>query len=172
MMPKERVSMVEALMRDDPVPSASAVFAGVTITLVPPMTRFSLRTRDAEGLPARALSSAAYANGTALHLGPDEWLLLMPEGSEVAASGALTDVSHRNLGLTIEGPKAEALIQTGCALNLSPATFPVGKVTRTLFEGVELVLWRTSETGFHIELWRSFASHLWDALGLAADDLA
>jgi sarcosine oxidase subunit gamma len=109
-----------------------------------------------------------------LCLGPDEWLLLLPIGAAAPAIEgvhALTDIGHRNLGLTVEGPMAEALLLTGCALDLQRA-FPTGKATRTLFDGVEIMLWRTGEQSFHIEVWRSFAAYLWTALDLAASDFA
>ena len=47
----------------------------------------------------------------------------------------------------------------------------MNKVTRTLHEGVEIVLWRTDEDGFHVEVWRSFAEHLFASLALNAGDL-
>jgi sarcosine oxidase subunit gamma len=161
--------MVDALL---PVPGGAASYPGVTIAVTGAQTRFSLRTRDGAGLPS-ILSSADFAGGTALGLGPDEWLLLLPDGARapaLAGTHALTDVSHRNIGFTVEGPSAEALLQTGCPLDLSLAAFPVGKVTRTLYETVEIVLWRQAE-GFRVEAWRSFTPWLWEALTLAAGDL-
>ncbi|QXQ08428.1 sarcosine oxidase, gamma subunit [Sphingosinicellaceae bacterium] len=137
--------------------------------------RFSLRSRGADGLPAKVLSTAPFAGGTALCLGPDEWLLLLPDGSpppDVAGVHALTDVGHRNVGIVVSGPSAATLLQTGCPLDLAVAAFPVGKATRTLYETVEIVLWRQAEDRFHVEVWRSFASYLWDALDLAAGDRA
>lgn len=162
------------LVRDVAVPRVPAVHPGVTIALANACARFSLRARSPEGLPAKVLASASFADGSALCLGPDEWLLLLPEESappEIAGLHALTDIGHRNIGLTVEGPQAAALMLTGCALDLDRA-FPPGKVTRTLYEGVEIILWRTGEMRFHIEVWRSFAAHLWAALDLAAGDLA
>ena len=146
---------------------------GVTIAPAPDAARYSLRTRSADGLPA-ILASAAFAGGHALGLGPDEWLLILPEDAlapTIASIHALTDIGHRNIAFLIDGPQAEALLQCGVALDLSQAAFPVGKVTRTLHEGVEIVLWRTGETRFHVEVWRSFGEHLSRALELNAGDL-
>lgn len=146
---------------------------GVSIAAAPPATRYSLRTRTGEGLPA-LLASAPFAGGHALGLGPDEWLLILPDGAAppaIEGVHALTDISHRNVALTVEGPRAAMLIQCGCALDLSLAAFPVGKATRTLHEGVEMVLWRTGEQSFRIEAWRSFMAHLHAALVLTTCDL-
>ena len=167
--------MVEALVLASPLPGLPVARTGVTVAAAPMLARFSLRTRDADGLPAKVLSTAPYAEGTALCLGPDEWLLLLPDGSPppaIAGVHALTDVGHRNVGIVVTGQHAATLLQTGCPLDLALAAFPVGKATRTLYETVEIVLWREAEDRFHVEVWRSFASYLWDALDLAAGDIA
>jgi sarcosine oxidase subunit gamma len=164
--------VIDVLTRDHVVPAA-AVHPGVTISRAQPFARYSLRTRDADGLPGKVLTTAPFAGGTALCVGPDEWLLLLPENAPppaIAATHALTDIGHRNIGFVIDGPKAEALLLTGCALDLQ-RDFPTGKATRTVYEGVEIILWRTGPDIFHVEIWRSFAGYLWDALDLAAGDL-
>jgi sarcosine oxidase subunit gamma len=156
----------------DPWPTTPAAHNGVTIAAAPPLARYSLRTRSPEGLPG-ILASVPFAGGHALGLGPDEWLLILPEGTPppTIEGVALTEVSHRNVALTIEGPNAQALLQCGVALDLALPAFPIGKATRTLHEGVEIVLWRTGEAAFHIEVWRSFGGHLFRALDLTASDL-
>ena len=157
----------------DPFPSAPLVRDGVTIAAAPAAARYSLRTRTPARLPG-ILASAAFAGGHALGLGPDEWLLILPDGApppEITGLHALTDIGHRNVAFMVEGAKAEALVQCGIALDLSLAAFPVGKVTRTLHEGTEIVLWRTGETAFRIEVWRSFAAHLLGALEIVANDI-
>ena len=157
----------------DTLPIAPVVHDGVTIAPAPAAARYSLRTRSPEGLPP-ILKAAPFAGGHALGLGPDEWLLLLPGGAAPPAIDgvhALTDIGDRNVGFAIEGPNAAPLLQCGVALDLALAAFPVGKATRTLHEGVEVALWRTGETRFHIEVWRSFAGHLFAALDLNAGDL-
>lgn len=152
---------------------APVVHDGVTIAPAPAAARYSLRRRSPEGLPS-LLRAARFADGHALGLGPDEWLLILPEGATpptIAGVHALTDIGDRNVGFAIEGPNAGPLLQCGVALDLALTAFPVGKATRTLHEGVEIVLWRTGETAFLIEVWRSFAGHLARALALNAGDL-
>jgi sarcosine oxidase subunit gamma len=169
---KARGSMIEPLPRHEPIASPAARHPSVTIALGGPRTRFSLRTRTPAGLPRAMLTTAPFGDGTALCLGPDEWLLILPDASPapmVEGVHALTDISHRNVAIEVDGPGAVALLQTGCALDLR--RFPVGKATRTLFEGVEIILWRTGKARFHVETWRSFATHLWAVLDLAGGDL-
>jgi sarcosine oxidase, subunit gamma len=108
---------------------------------------------------------------TALWLGPDEQLLLGPEDQSANNHAALqsalapyphslVDVSHRQIGLTITGTEAQDLLAAGCPLDLDLAVFPVDMCTRTVFAKAEIVLWRTCEQQFHVEVWRSYANYL------------
>jgi sarcosine oxidase subunit gamma len=130
--------------------------------------------------PTKPLSSAAAGARAALWLGPDEWLLIAEEAAgdlgaklEAALGGVfhtLVDVSHRQVGLWVEGAKAERLLASGCPLDLDLSAFPVGMSTRTLFVKAEIGLWRPVETGFHIEVLRSFAPYVAHMLNEAARD--
>jgi sarcosine oxidase subunit gamma len=119
----------------------------------PPMARFLFR-----GLEAAV-------SGTALRLGPDEFLLLLPEGEAPVLEGnSLVDISHRQTGIVLEGPDAANILNAGCPLDLDEAAFPVGMATRTLFMKADIVLWRVAAQKFHIEVWRSFAPYVWSLL--------
>ncbi|GAA0336911.1 sarcosine oxidase subunit gamma [Sphingomonas oligophenolica] len=164
--------MIEAPIRSDPLPAEPVCHAGVTLSLAPARVRYSVRTRVPRDLPVKVTTTAPFGSGTALCLGPDEWLLMLLDGTPAPAipgAHSVTDVSHRSIGIKIEGPKAEALLLTGCALDLG-RDFPAGKATRTLYDGVEIILWRIGVESFHIDVWRSFAPYLWAALELAASD--
>ena len=147
----------------------------------PPRTRFSLRVgldvaaarATAAGLPISTVPCRAVSNGdwSALWLGPDEQLLIGPEGGgssmkaliEQALGGlqySLVDVSHRQGVIAINGTRAAAMISTGCPLDLDIRQFPVGACTRTVFAKAEIVLWRRAIESFHVEVWRSFAPYL------------
>ncbi|MFZ9487431.1 MAG: sarcosine oxidase subunit gamma, partial [Alphaproteobacteria bacterium] len=119
----------------------------------------------------------------ALWLGPDEWLLLAPRAEEDAAEDALrraldgaphslVRVSDRHAALTASGPRAGALLATGCPLDLDDAAFPEGMCTRTLLGKAEIVLWRHRPASFRIEVRRSFAAYAWDFLQEAAREHA
>jgi sarcosine oxidase subunit gamma len=73
---------------------------------------------------------------------------------------SLVDVSHRQIGLIASGPAAARALNAGCPLDLDPHAFPVGFATRTLFDKVEIVLWRRAPATFQVEVWRSFAPYL------------
>jgi sarcosine oxidase, subunit gamma len=124
----------------------------------------------------RAMTQAARAT---LWLGPDEYLLLSGiDGSEVAADEsqaaaagalelalegmphALVDISHRQFALEVSGPHAATILSGGCPLDLDLSEFPVSMCTRTVFAKADVVLWRTREDAFHVEVWRSFAGYV------------
>ena len=135
------------------------------------------------GLTGR-INSATVAEGcTALRLGPDEWMLLAEADSDLWLAArirdaakdvavSVVDISHRNAGLVIVGPAAEAVLAVGCPLPLDSAAFPVGRATRTVLAKAEIVLWRQAGDRFHIEVARSFAPYVVALLGVAIEDEA
>jgi sarcosine oxidase, subunit gamma len=155
----------------------------------PPAARFILRGSEAvrvscgmafgADLPSQLGPAGEGAGRAALWLGPDEWLLIA-DGADATDIGgvlesvldgtahSLVDVSHRQIGLTASGPAAARVLNAGCPLDLDLKAFPVGMATRTVFDKVEIVLWRRAEATFHIEIWRSFAPYLVGSLAEAA----
>jgi sarcosine oxidase subunit gamma len=118
-----------------------------------------------------------------LWLGPDEFLLLdlgpgdgssgesraaVPQNLEDALAGAphaLVDVSHRQFALEISGAHAATILSGACPLDLDTRAFPVGMCTRTVLAKADIVLWRTGQSTFHLEVWRSFAAYVSGVLG-------
>jgi sarcosine oxidase subunit gamma len=118
----------------------------------------------------------------ALWLGPGEYLLLdmaagPADGSDpppdrnaatfsefesalAQVPHALVDVSHRQFALEVSGPRAAAILNGACPLDLDLHEFPVGMCTRTVFAKADIVLWRTHGNSFHVEIWRSFAGYV------------
>jgi sarcosine oxidase, subunit gamma len=152
---------------------------------LPPATRFVFRgdaaARAAAGaafgvmLPESACRAAREGARAALWLGPDEHLLLAADGEgasiETMLSHALdghayslVEVSHRQVGIRVQGSRAEWLLESQCPLPLNLRDFPVGMCTRTIFSKAEVVLWRTSPEAFHLEVWRSFATYVVELL--------
>lgn len=166
--------MADAVARTAPIPAEPAVFDGVTIALGAPLARYSLRARDttalakliARKLPAKIGSS----EGEVCALGPDEWLLRTAEGTTIPDGAglplAVVDISERAIALVVEGPRAEAVLQSGCPRNLGQ--FAVGEARRTVLEGIEIILLCTAPERFEIDVWRSFAPYLHLALTTVA----
>ena len=164
----------------------------LTVELMPERTRYNLRVKPsdvasvkkASGLKLPAKMGAFSKTGEQLifKLGPDEWFI-----SDVPASArklekimtklsqdfvlSVTDVSHRNIGFTLSGEMARRCVNAGCPLDMSLEAFPVGKVSRTVYESAPIQLYRAGEQEFHIECWRSFAPYLRDFFLAFAKDL-
>lgn len=158
------VSAAELKLGTEPVQGA-----GVRLSRAEGKVRYSLRARDPavlEGVISHALPRKIgdTAGGIAC-LGPDEWYLILPDNFDLARGEGLpvsvVDVSSRALGLVLEGPGALAVLSSGCPLDL--AKLGVGHATRTVFETVEIIIWREAEDRWHVEVWRSFATWLWNA---------
>jgi sarcosine oxidase subunit gamma len=59
---------------------------------------------------------------------------------------------------------AATLINHGCPLDLFDDAFPVGMCTRTLFAKAEVILWRTENHSYRLEIERSLATYAWQML--------
>jgi sarcosine oxidase, subunit gamma len=144
----------------------------------PPATRYVFRGGDAArsacsrafdaDLPHGLGSAAVGDDRIAIWLGPDEWLLIAegvdPEimaGELEAALGttphSLVDVAHRQIGLDVRGSFAARALSAGCPLDLRMSAFTVGMATRTIFDKAEIILWRSEDVSFRVEVARSFA---------------
>ncbi|MBE7185655.1 MAG: sarcosine oxidase subunit gamma [Methylobacterium mesophilicum] len=161
---------------------------GVSLTLVPPAFRISLRGPEASlsaleealGLALPRLPKTSSEEGTraALWIGPDEWLVIdtdtdpLPACRGVEALHSAVDISHRNVGLAVSGKYAAEAVNGGCPQDLSPEAFPVGACSRTVLGKIEIVLWKTAEDSFRVECWRSFSPYAFAFLTAAARDAA
>ncbi len=167
--------MSEILARTDPVPMTPLEAEGVRLSLAPPMARYSLRARHVSAITAllggNVPGKIGHVEGDVACLGPDEWLWrsahqgTAPTGD---AAVAVVDISERSICLIVEGPRAATILNSGCPLDLD--RFAVGRATRTIYETVEIILFHESEDRWQVEVWRSFAPWLWQALSAAASD--
>ena len=122
-------------------------------------------------LPQKPKTSADGMGVTALWLGPDEWYLfasdsINPAGKVAGANvfHSAVDISHRNVGIMVQGKGAADVINAGCPQDLSLTAFPVGACSRTMLGKSEIILLRTDVDAFRIEVWRSFATYAFDFL--------
>ena len=141
----------------------------VRLSIASDLVRYSMRARDPavlEGILGREIPKRIGDTDAGIAcLGPDEWYVVLPDNFDLPRGEGLpvsvVDVSSRALGMVLEGPGALAVLSSGCPLDL--ARLGVGRATRTVFETVEIVVWRESEERWHVEVWRSFAPWLWHA---------
>ena len=180
--------MAELAQRRPPVIASTG-----WLKLLPPAGRWVLHGGSGARALAAPVWGAAFSeeacraivagSRATLWLGPDEFLLLdlgpddgssgesratVPQGLEGALAGAphaLVDVSHRQFALEISGAHATTILSGACPLDLDARAFPVGMCTRTVLAKADIVLWRTGQSTFHLEVWRSFAAYVSGLLG-------
>jgi heterotetrameric sarcosine oxidase gamma subunit len=166
--------------RAHPLPAQAgnaAECSAVVLAPAPSLTRLAVRAGQQAAialagmlrvaLPTTPCRSRRTSERAALWLGPDEWLVLAEDGTAFPtahAGASIVDVSHRDTALSVSGPRAAWAINAFCALDLHSAAFPVGMCTRTAFGKAQIVLWRTGDESFHIEVARSFAPYVWACL--------
>lgn len=132
-------------------------------------------------LPAAMLQSGTARGWSALHLAPDEWLLIGAVDASVDMIDAfavlgrelpvsLVDISDRGLAFDLVGGGVEELLAAGCPMDLAEASFPIGGCTRTLFGKAMVMLWRSGPASFRLEVARSFAPYVLALLARAVDE--
>jgi heterotetrameric sarcosine oxidase gamma subunit len=161
---KANAYMVERMHPLAALAAALSESAEVRLAALPTGARWIIRGDTMDVGLAKPEVCRATVNGdhALLWLGPDEYLLLAPEG--VNGGPMATDVSHRDTAIEVFGPRAALVINAFCALDLHASAFPVGMCTRTIFAKAQIILWRTDAETFRIEVARSFASYVWGCL--------
>lgn len=172
------------LTQSSPLDNA-AVSAGPQLVMAPlsDCARYSLRIAKkhlpkasrafGHDIPEKIGVMSSKGESSVLCLGPDEWLLLTPEGEGEAIAArfaeigeqaihSLVDVGHRSVGIDISGPAAVMVLNAGCPLDLD--AMPVGGCTRTVLDKAEIILMKTGKKQYRVEIARSFADYVWTFL--------
>jgi len=178
--------------------AAALAAAPVGLRELPLLAQVAVRLHDAPGSPPRrAGSPAGFAvvasalgftlpdvpntttgdgTRTALWLGPDEWLIVGPAGTERALEATLADALPRDVGsviglsanrtvLELRGPLARDVMAAGCALDLHPRAFGPGDCAQTMVARAAVILHQTdAEPVYRIFVRGSFAGYLADWL--------
>lgn len=176
--------------RRDELAALAARVPGATLHEEPFLTQLNLRVQPGSPaiarierllelrLPARPNTVAESADGTraAVWLGPDEWLIVAPDGAageltdllSVALEydlGSAVDVSANRTTLRLSGPRAREVLETGCAPDLHPRSFGPGDCAQTMLARAQVVLWQLDERpAYRVLVRSSFAEYLTDWL--------
>ncbi len=135
-------------------------------------------------LPVQPNTVADHGEVRIFWLGPDEWLIITPEGAgsdlktvlQKALEGihfALSDVSSGQTTLVVSGPDAGSLLSKSCTLDLHPRAFAPGQCAQTLLAGSTVLLSRLDRAHgpeFELVVRRSFADYLWRCLADGAEE--
>lgn len=175
--------------------SASAAPGQFTIREVPFATQLNVRV-DADAhsakvnsvldceLPLVANTWSACNDHSALWLGPDEWLVVAPDGHNEALSADLrialggvhhsvTDISANRTIIEIAGTDARLVLAKGCPLDLHGNAFKPPQCAQTLLAKSQMLLQcADARPVFRIFVRVSFAPYLAEWLLDAAAELA
>ncbi|CAL9284002.1 sarcosine oxidase subunit gamma family protein [Streptomyces olindensis] len=167
----------------------------IRLAELPFLTQINLRL-DAKGaaaaavglaldlqLPLQPNTTVRAGELTALWLGPDEWLLVGPPGTERDLEGrireaagdefvSVIDVSAQRTTLLVTGPRARDLLAHGCPLDLHPRAFGPGRCAQTTLGRTQVVLVARDDprAGFWVLVRSTFAGYLADWLLDAATE--
>jgi sarcosine oxidase subunit gamma len=133
-------------------------------------------------LPLVPNTATSRRDHRALWLGPDEWLMVGPEGKQDAiqealrvglagAFGSIVDVSANRTTIEIRGSKARQLLAHGVPIDLDERAFGPGRCAQTLLAKAQVIIERRDEAAFHVYARASFASYVADWLLDAAPSI-
>ena len=123
-------------------------------------------------LPVKPNTAASKGDIDVLWMGPDEWLILAPEGEaprlvstlKVMLSHqvfALVDISDNRTSLTLSGPQAWAVLNKSSHLDFHPRTWKKGMVAQSTFGRAQVIFWQTDKKPeFRLLVRNSFAAYL------------
>jgi sarcosine oxidase subunit gamma len=123
------------------------------------------------GLPVEPGTTAARGERAVLWLGPDEWLVVGPDGDAEgiardlqtgAGAGWVTtvDLSANRTVLELGGPRAREVLAKGCTLDLHPRGLEPGRCAQTALARAQVILEATAPDTFRIYVRGSFATYL------------
>lgn len=130
--------------------------------------------------PIIACTTLAQGDLRMVWIGPDEWMVLTPNGQEAAITArlraalagqhfAVTDVSSGFFLVDLAGPEVRDTLAQGCPMDMHPRTFPPHRAVGTHFYKVGLTLWLTEEPDrFQMLVRRSFIDHFWQLIDHAS----
>ena len=184
--------MVESYLRQSPLASRALDahvaddVAGARLQIVERrfLSKINVRGQDIENnvknstgvsLPSTPNTTASGNNLTVLWLGPDEWLIVGPVGTEQAltdalegAAPAVIDVSEGRTVIRLAGSMARDVLAMGCPLDLHPSVFAAGQCAQSHIARTTVILHQVDDDPtYDIYVERSQADYLWTWLAQA-----
>ncbi|SDI72735.1 sarcosine oxidase subunit gamma [Pseudomonas flavescens] len=114
-------------------------------------------------------------------MSPDEFLIIVPRGEELATERKLREslagqhvqvvnVSGGQTILELSGPNARDVLMKSTSYDVHPSQFPVGKAVGSNFAKTSLYIRHTAPDTWELLVRRSFADYIWAWLQDAAGD--
>ena len=123
-------------------------------------------------LPRVPNSTCARDGLLALWFGPNEWLLVMQDGTEEACAASLrgalqgrhaavTCVSDGYILFDVSGPDACELLCQGTGIDVHPSSLPTGRCVRTRFARARVAIYvAAAARRYHVFVPRSYADYM------------
>ncbi|UZX03205.1 sarcosine oxidase subunit gamma [Arthrobacter sp. CDRTa11] len=127
------------------------------------------------GLPETCGAVSGTGDTSVLWLGPEEFLVVAPVDAHESLGGDLIqalkealgdgegqvlDLSANRTTFELTGPRARAVLEKGCALDLHPRGFKAGTALSTEIGNIPAILWKTGDESYRIFPRASFAEFL------------
>ena len=127
------------------------------------------------GLPAACGAVSGSGETSVLWLGPEEFLVVAPMEAHESLGGDLlqalrealgdgegqvVDLSANRTTFELSGPRARAVLEKGCALDLHPRSFTPGTALTTEVGNIPVTLLKTGEESYRLFPRASFADFL------------
>lgn len=142
--------------------------------------------RDAVGAapPTDTNTVASAGQNEILWLGPDEWLVVTPEGGQGTMETALgealagqhvsvVDTTDARTMIRLHGAHARDVLMKGCPLDLHPRAFGPGQCGQTIIAKADVLIHQRDDAPtYDIYVPCSFARYLWDWLVDAAKEFS
>jgi sarcosine oxidase subunit gamma len=126
-------------------------------------------------IPVRSGEVVDSGDTSVMWLGPEEFLVVAPTEAHDSLGGGLiqalrealgdgegqvVDLSANRTTFELVGPRARAVLEKGCSLDLHPREFKAGTAYSTVIANIPAILWKTGEESFRIFPRASFAGFL------------
>lgn len=134
--------------------------------------------------PVEANIAVKAGKSTILWLGPDEWLVVTPEGKQGEAESALAkalegqhvsivDGTDARTTIRLHGANARNVLMKGCPLDLHPRVFGPGQCAQSTLAKADVLIHQLDDTPtYDIYVLCSFSRYLWDWLADAAKEFS
>lgn len=132
--------------------------------------------------PVEANTVATAGKNSVLWLGPDEWLVVTPEGKQGEAEAALrtalegqhasiVDGTDARTAIRLHGAHARDVLMKGCPLDLHPRAFGPGQCAQSILVKADILIHQRDDAPtYDIYVLCSFSRYLWDWLADAAKE--
>ena len=134
--------------------------------------------------PLEANTVVKAGKKTILWLGPDEWLVVTPEGKQDKAEATLAnalegqhvsivDGSDARTTIRLHGANARDVLMKGCPLDLHPRVFGPGQCAQSILAKADVLIHQLDDAPtYDIYVLCSFSRYLWDWLADAAKEFS